>query len=332
MKTQNLAANILIWSALLIGILLLFSGLKGTIERKTLFGGYETAEGHFFDYEIYSEGGYDAIRHRYTNDTYRLIYTYRVNGRDYTVSTDMGTGMIPDYGSVKTVRYNPDQPDDAFLEGPNRHGFKIFFGLFFIAIPSFFLWLLKPEKKEEKKEKKTSLDGIGMAIGLALMVFSYGMLYFITGELSLRGMINFYRTSFILPMAAPVLLMAAGGYLLIRSLFLGRKKAGRTGKTEEAPKYKVRTIAGCILIACLFLFFSAGGESLYGGSKFLPEGNREQTEGNAAEKADFAAVHAMLSERGFETANITTTYWFYDENKITNVVSGIKGGDGFRIL
>lgn len=82
--------------------------------------------------------------------TYRLIYTYQVDGQEYTVSTDMGVGMVPEYGSVKEIQYNPKNPDDAFISGPNSHLFKIFFGLFFIAIPSFFIWLLKPEKKTKK--------------------------------------------------------------------------------------------------------------------------------------------------------------------------------------
>lgn len=330
MRAKIIVTKVLIGLALIIGILLLFSGIKGTIELKIISKDYETTEGYFFDYEVYSKGGYDAIKRRHTNDTYRLFYTYQVNGRDYTVSTDMGFGIIPDYGSVKVVKYNPHNPYEALISGPNSHSFKIFFGMFFITVPSFFIWLLKPEnKKTNKNQKKTSIDGVGTVIGLTLMFFSCGMLYFITGEFSLIGIINFYRTSFIIPMVIPILLIVAGGYLLIRSLFFNPNRADRTYKTKES-NYKVRNIVGCVIVVLIFLTFTVGGKLLKGNINRFQDGNEKQTDKNVIRNADFTTVHTMLSERGFETANIATTYWFYDENKITNVVSGIKGDMAFE--
>ena len=217
MRAKIVVTKVLSCLALIIGILLLVSGIKGIIELKINSGNYKTTDGYFCDYEIYSKGGYNAARRRHTNDTYRLFYNYQVDGREYTVSTDMGVGMIPEYGSVKEIQYNPDEPGDAFISGPNSHSFKIFMGLFFIAIPSFFIWLLKPEKEKTKK-KKISIDGVGAAISLTLIFFSYGALYFMTGELSITGIIDFYMTSFIIPMIVPILLIAAGVYLLTMKL------------------------------------------------------------------------------------------------------------------
>lgn len=45
---------------------------------------------------------------------------------------------------------------------------------------------------------------------------------------------------------------------------------------------------------------------------------------------DFYDVHTAVTEAGFETANIPTTYWRYEENKLGNVVSGIKGEAAFE--
>lgn len=45
---------------------------------------------------------------------------------------------------------------------------------------------------------------------------------------------------------------------------------------------------------------------------------------------DFYDVHAAVTEAGFETANIPTTYWRYEEKKLGNVVSGIKGEAAFE--
>lgn len=326
MRVKIIVTKILIGLSLIIGVWSLFSGIKGMIELQIISRDYETTEGYFCDYEVYSEGGYDAVRRRHTNDTYRLFYTYQVDGQEYTVSTDMGLGMLPDDGSVKTIQYNPENPEDAFISGPNSHSFKIFFGMFFIAIPSFFIWLLKPEKKKSnKKQKKTAIDGVGTAIGLTLMFFSYGMLYFITGELSPIGIVNFYRTSFIVPMAIPILLIAAGGYLFLRSLFFNLNRVNYTVEREEGSEHKGGNIVSHIVaIVLLILAFAAGGKFLNANTKQLPEENAKQTDKSVIRNVDFATVHTLLSERGFETANIATTYWFYDESKITNVVAGIK--------
>ena len=45
---------------------------------------------------------------------------------------------------------------------------------------------------------------------------------------------------------------------------------------------------------------------------------------------DFHDVHTVVTEAGFETANIPTTYWMYDEKKLQNVVSGLKGEAAFE--
>ncbi|MDO5411085.1 MAG: DUF3592 domain-containing protein [Lachnospiraceae bacterium] len=332
----------LIWSALIIGILILFSGIKGVVELTIISQNYEATEGTFFDYEVYSKGGYNAVKRRHTNDTYRLFYTYQVNGQEYTVSTDMGTGIIPNYGSVKTIRYNPAYPEEAFVSGPNSHSFKILFGLFFTVNPLFFIWLLKPEKENTntKKNKKKSqkkkqnqgkipIDGIGTVTGFLLVFFSYGMLYFITGEWKPAGILNFYRTSFIIPMVIPILMIAAGEYVVIRSLFFNRARADCASKTEEAND-KAGNRIGFIVVILLFLTVVIGGKLLHGDGNRFPEENIKQTDKNVIKKVDFTAVHTVLSERGFETANIATTYWSYDESKITNVVSGIKGDTAFE--
>lgn len=51
---------------------------------------------------------------------------------------------------------------------------------------------------------------------------------------------------------------------------------------------------------------------------------------NRAEKIDFHNVNTVLSRKGFETANIPTTYWEYDENKLRNVCAGVKGDTKFE--
>lgn len=228
MKIKVRPAVLFVGIPLLIGILFLFSGIKGIVERSMTVKNYAKTDGCLCDYEIYSTGGYDSLRRRHTNDTYRLIYCYDVGGREYRASTDIGTGVIPEMGSVKEIRYNPQNPADAFIMGPDSSAFKIFFGLLFSAVSSFFIWLFLPEKKKtKKKRKKPSIDTAGAVFGFAFLLFSYGMLYFITGRLSVAGIADFYRTSFIFPMVIPILMILAGGYLFIKSILVNHERAAR---------------------------------------------------------------------------------------------------------
>lgn len=74
-----------------IGVCLLIWGIRETAGTR----GYEKASGYLYDYTLYSEGGYDASRKTESADTYRLIYRYEVDGREYTLTTSYGTAIVP---------------------------------------------------------------------------------------------------------------------------------------------------------------------------------------------------------------------------------------------
>ena len=83
-----------------------------------------------------------------------------------------------------------------------------------------------------------------------------------------------------------------------------------------------------ILIAAMMVVF---GYLAKNNSKFPsldPSQNKTDTAQTVA--PNFSDVHTVLSEKGFETANIPTTYWYIEENKLANVVSGIKGNVAFE--
>lgn len=83
-----------------------------------------------------------------------------------------------------------------------------------------------------------------------------------------------------------------------------------------------------ILIAAMMVFF---GYLSKNDNKLPPsKPSQNKTDVTQTGAPDFSDVHTVLYERGFETANIPTTYWFIEENKLTNVVSGIKGDTAFE--
>ncbi|MCU6763181.1 Protein of uncharacterised function (DUF3592) [uncultured Roseburia sp.] len=307
MKVKIAGTLCLIITALVIGVFFLFWGIKGAVETGAVSRDYEITEGYLYDYEIYSKGEYSAAKRRSTNDTYRLIYHYYVDGQQYQISTDMGVGAVPERGTARDIYYDPDNPGEAILSGPGSNTFKIFFGLFFIAIPLFFIWILLPERKKEgRRPKKVSFNMLGVILGLTFMFFSYGCLFFITSAFSIRGIVNFYKTSFIFPMIIPLILFIGGGFLLIKSIFLNHKVIAR-----------ICMVAGLSVLVIIIGFN-------------LQNSSSNQTEKMISEKVDATVVNAILSERGFETADMPTTYWFIDESKLMYVVSGIRENTAFE--
>lgn len=201
----------LILVALTAGIWMLVSGIRGTIEQNALKEKYETVEGNLSDYALESPGGYDPVRRRHTNDTYRLTYTYFVEDIPYTVTTEYSTGAVPALGSARTVYYDPADPENAILGGVSVSSILLFGGFMFTAIPLIFIlvgcsamgWL-----------PKTRIEWMDVIIGSITAGLGGGFLQFMEG-------------GFHILMVIPWLLILAGVWLIIRGLFLSGKETKR---------------------------------------------------------------------------------------------------------
>ena len=123
---RQFAVCLLLIAAFIVGIALVYFGIKDQNELKQKTKDYIETEGYFTDYSVYSESE--------DGTTYRLIYTYEVNGEEYTVSTDYGTAIIPKENSTKMIKYDENNPSEAILEGANGNNIKIYIGAFFIII------------------------------------------------------------------------------------------------------------------------------------------------------------------------------------------------------
>lgn len=145
--------------------------------------------------------------------------------------------------------------------------------------------------------------------------------------------------------------IALFGNIILLVLNLGLLFAGKIYRTKHpldemtAEKLRVKHIRGKeekkrvrirnIVIYCLvgLLFF---GGLLYvdlsmAGVFSTPQKQVPQSTAITQQiKISQHKVHTVLTERGFETANIPTTYWSYDENKLQNVCAGVKDGIKFE--
>lgn len=228
---------------LLIGIVLISIGIWDLASDQTK--GYEKTTGRLVDYTLYEAGGYDAARKTQTADTYRLIYSYTVDDEPYTLSTDYGTSIVPSFGSEAEILYNPENPDEAVIGGPNRFGRQmIFFGLFFAlgSVPFFLPFL--PQKTEKKKKRKQSagdrkkheFDWLAVGLGFLFLFFPYGAMAIISNSYSPIDMARYFVNNFHVALLILVIMSLAGAAAVIRGLFFGKIKPKSQDERQNRRK------------------------------------------------------------------------------------------------
>lgn len=217
-----------------IGVCLLIWGIRETAGTR----GYEKASGYLYDYTLYSEGGYDASRKTESADTYRLIYRYEVDGREYTLTTSYGTAIVPSAGNRADILYNPENPKEAVIGDPDSSGNQlIYIGLFFslcslVFIVPFFTGRKKGGKSRCKGKSKINL--FYTTVGIVVIIISYGALAIMSNTFSLSGIARFFINSFYFPMIIPVIMIIAGIAVTLQGLS-GKvpKSAGNKSKDKQ---------------------------------------------------------------------------------------------------
>ncbi len=109
-------------------------------------------------------------------------------------------------------------------------------------------------------------------------------------------------------------------YILAQK-YAREKAEGEKHKVKNAIVY---TIVGVFFLAFITCFFLATGRAMQ------PMQVPNQATSSITETVDYYKVSSVLSQREYETANIPTTYWFLDEDKLTHVASGRKDDVAFE--
>ncbi len=206
----------LVGVCLLSGIVILFFGVKDTIQLSRRVRGYTATEGYFVDCEVY--------RSDKEGTTYRLVYEYEVNGAPYRVSTDYGTNAIPARNSTRTVKYDPANPQNSVLSGGNRTSMMIFIGAFFVLGSTVFIlaWLTLKGCFDRFR-----ISVIGVYIGVVLTFAGAGSILLRRGE---TGSWPACFQSLGLWVLIPLLMIAVGLFQTVRCLLPARSKEGKKGK------------------------------------------------------------------------------------------------------
>ena len=189
---------------LLAGLIMLFWGIRNTYKTYKITKNYNTIEGYFYKYDIYSNNQEEV--------TYKLIYRYVVNNQEYTISTDYGTNYKPQENSVRMIKYNPDNPEEAVFTGTNSNIMLLLMGLFFtFGSFTFILAVLSIKGYFEKFR----IDVIGIYIGAFMLLTGIGIILFQIGTtISLTALIK----SFGIWLSIPVLFIIVGIFQIIKCI------------------------------------------------------------------------------------------------------------------
>ncbi len=204
-----IASTFLVASVLLVGVVLLFLGIKDTYSTSKKTKNYLTTTAYYNDYEIYDINDKDGI-------TYRLIYVYKVNNKEYTIKTDYGSGSIPDINSKRQIKYNPSNPKEAILLGTNKNSLLIYSGAFFfldgMVFVLGFLYTLGIFDK-------IKINILGLYIGIVSLIIGIGIISIQLNEAStLKEIVKQMRFWFLIP----IIFIIVGIFQIIKCLFFER--------------------------------------------------------------------------------------------------------------
>ncbi|BCI60688.1 DUF3592 domain-containing protein [Solibaculum mannosilyticum] len=216
-KAAKIVSLSLIVICLLCGVWMIYLGIGESMDTSEKTQNYQTTQGYLLDYNLYSGPEYDAVRKRQTSATYQLTYNYNVDGQEYKVTTESGTSFVPEIGTAIEIKYNPDNPQEAYIPSQSRNVGLLFGGAFFIVIPLIMLLIFTGVLQ------KLPSKLVGIIMGLVLILLSWFVLYMITGSFSPVGIAQYYVSSFSFPLIIPILLIAAGLLLIVRNLLPSRK-------------------------------------------------------------------------------------------------------------
>ena len=215
LNVQKIVIVLLFSSALLAGIVLLFFGIKNSISLAIKTKDWFEAPGYFRDHSVYNINNEGET-------LYRLRYVFYSGGAEYFVETDYGSEVIPEIDSIRTVLYEPENPENAILKGGTASATYLTIGFMFTFIPLFMItvWLW-----------------INGKIKLHVNVFDFmaGFLIFAVGELCvymMGGSVFPWKAFGSMGFLAiiPTLMIAVGILQMIKTVFSGKEKKNERKK------------------------------------------------------------------------------------------------------
>lgn len=200
-------ASLLVAVSLLCGVGMLFLGIGDSLAWGQQTRDYVSAEAYFSGTEVYSRDE--------DGTTYRLAYSYTVNGQKYTVLSDFGTQIIPELGTPREIRYDPRDPGKAVISGAGQHSGLVFGGILFVGVS---LVMIVGALYKFGFIKNRRINVVELVMGTVFGLVGMGVVYIVTGTFSLVGAFRYLGLfGFI-----PAMFVAVAIYLVVRGLFFNK--------------------------------------------------------------------------------------------------------------
>ena len=186
---------------------MLYFRINNSFKNFSKTNNYVKTIGYFVYYEIYDSDE--------DGTTYKLIYSYNVNNKEYTVSTDYGTNMIPKEGSSRTIKYNPSNPSEAIISGGSSEIVLLLIGIMFTMIPFVIFINMSPKIKE--KLDNLNFNVTTLLIGIVFLIIGFMALYMMTGTFSIIEMYKSFSLNYLIPYLILLMFIIVGILLIIGS-------------------------------------------------------------------------------------------------------------------
>ena len=160
---KSIGTRIFLVVVMLIGIVAMVISGKGLYDRSQKSSQYLETKGEITDVLVHENE---------SNATFAAEYTYKVDGQTYVIYDDLFTSRQPVKGSEVGVRYNPEDPQEAFVKGSvSAYMMVLIIGFMFLAIP-FLMFVF-----DLKMSEKVRLVLPGLLAGTVFMAIGFGMFW-----------------------------------------------------------------------------------------------------------------------------------------------------------
>lgn len=185
---------------ILCGRILIFLGFGAQLKPSYDITGFHQTIGHFTHY-LPAPSSTDK-------PAYFLVYSYCVDGKNYTATTDRSIGVIPREGSSTKIKFNPTDPSCRVIQSINQNHMMIFVGIIFTAIPGFLLYTIF--RSYNPAEKSGRLNITGFFVNAVLIFIAFSGIYITVGTADPEEIIRFYKNHFSFSMLIPLFMILTG--------------------------------------------------------------------------------------------------------------------------
>lgn len=117
-----------------LGVIVFGIGVNNNLQENKKSATYKDIVGTVVDMHTEQEDEYNDTLDRYETKTmYTPIYEYQINEVKYRYESNMSSSIKPTIGSTVTIKYNPNNPNDAYIEGEGDWLFLLVGGIFIVA-------------------------------------------------------------------------------------------------------------------------------------------------------------------------------------------------------